>query len=97
MEISKRVCEETAILDLRGKIRIGSGDVQLRDAIDRAVSGGAKNVVLDFRGVSRIDSSGMGELIAAHKKLRKMDVHGGFHHTDTVHGKVAIGRRLPFR
>ena len=28
-----------------------------------------KNVVLDFKGVSRIDSSGMGELVAAHKRL----------------------------
>lgn len=80
MHITKRDCDNATILALRGKIRIGSGDVELRNAIDRAVADGAKNVVLDFKGVSRIDSSGMGELIAAHKKIRKLDGKLGLVH-----------------
>lgn len=69
MNITKRDYEKATILDLQGKIKIGSGDVELRDSINRVVADGAKNVLLDFKGVSRIDSSGMGELVAAHKKL----------------------------
>lgn len=80
MEITKRDYDKTTILSLRGKIRIGSGDVQLREAIDRAVADGVKNVVLDFKGVSRIDSSGMGELVAAHKKIKKLDGNLGLVH-----------------
>ncbi len=74
MEITKRVCEKATILGLKGKIRIGSGDVELREAINQVVADGEKNVVLDFKGVSRIDSSGMGELVAAHKRLERL--HG---------------------
>ncbi len=69
MKITKKDYEKATVLSLKGKIRIGSGDVALREAIDRAVADGSKNLVLDFKGVSRIDSSGMGELVAAHKKL----------------------------
>ncbi|MCK5379530.1 MAG: STAS domain-containing protein [Acidobacteria bacterium] len=69
MKITKKDYEKATVLSLKGKIKIGSGDVALREAIDRAVADGAKNVVLDFKGVSRIDSSGLGELVAAHKKL----------------------------
>lgn len=80
MEITRRECGKATILALRGKIRIGSGDVELREAIDRAVAEGAKNVVLDFKGVSRIDSSGMGELVAAHKRLGRLDGRLGLMH-----------------
>ncbi len=69
MRITKTDYEKATVLALTGKIKIGVGDVALREAIDRTVANGAKNVVLDFKGVSRIDSSGMGELVAAHKKL----------------------------
>jgi anti-sigma B factor antagonist len=69
MKITKKDYEKATVLSLKGKIRIGSGDVELREAIDRAVANGAKNLVLDVQGVSRIDSSGMGELVAAHKRL----------------------------
>jgi hypothetical protein len=33
------------ILDLKGKITIGSGDVQLRDTINRLVEEGKKNIL----------------------------------------------------
>ena len=72
MKITKKDYEKATVLALKGKIKIGAGDVALREAIDRVVADGAKNVVLDFKAVSRIDSSGMGELVAAHKKLRNL-------------------------
>jgi anti-sigma B factor antagonist len=80
MKITKKEFETVTVLALKGKIKIGSGDVALREAIDRTIADGAKNLVLDFKGVSRIDSSGMGELVAAHKKLEDLGGRLGLMH-----------------
>ena len=72
MKISTRPIEDVTILAPRGKISIGVGDVQLREAINEAVERGARKLLLDLNGVTRMDSSGMGELIAGHKKLSRL-------------------------
>ena len=59
------------ILDLRGQIKLGTGNVQLRAAIAGLVNRRAKNVLLNLEEVSKIDSSGLGEIIAAHSSLKK--------------------------
>ena len=66
MKILKREIGNVTILEPKGKIMIGAGDVQLREAIDESLNQGADNVLLDFKGVSKMDSSGIGELIASH-------------------------------
>ena len=72
MKISTREIDDATILAPKGKISIGVGDVQLREAIDEAVNRGVRNLLLDLNGVTRMDSSGMGELIAGHKKLSRL-------------------------
>ena len=72
MKITKTDYEKATVLSLKGKIKIGNGDVALREAIDQVVAEGATNLVLDVQGVSRIDSSGLGELVAAHKRLTNL-------------------------
>ena len=69
MKISKRDVGNVTVLALKGKVTIGSGDVALRDAIGEAVSGGKKNLLVDLGGVSKMDSSGLGELVAAHNTV----------------------------
>jgi anti-sigma B factor antagonist len=69
MKISNRDVGNVRVLELKGKITIGSGDVALRDAIGDAVSSGRKKLVVDLGGVSKMDSSGLGELVAAHKTV----------------------------
>jgi anti-sigma B factor antagonist len=59
---------ETAVLDIAGKVTIGH-DAKMRDAIDEALDSGAKNILLNLKGVSKIDSSGIGELVAAHNRI----------------------------
>ena len=60
--------DETAVVEIAGKVTIGY-DAQMRDAIGEAIDGGAKNVLLDMSRVSKIDSSGIGELVAAHNRI----------------------------
>lgn len=73
MRISKREIGNVTVLEPKGKITIGSGDVVLRDTIDEAMSGGATNLLVDLKGVSKMDSSGLGELVAAHNTVTAKD------------------------
>lgn len=66
MEITSRQVSGVTVLDMKGKITIGVGDVRLREAVDEALRDGAKNILLNLGNVTTIDSSGVGELISSH-------------------------------
>lgn len=66
MKITERRMTDLTILDLAGKITIGAGDVQLRDAVLTALAVGPKNVLLNMGKVTALDSGGVGELMSAH-------------------------------
>jgi anti-sigma B factor antagonist len=51
------------VMDLEGKITIGSGDVQLRQLVEDSLNGGKNNILLNLKGISHIDSSGIGEMV----------------------------------
>jgi anti-sigma B factor antagonist len=69
MKIMRSEANNVTVLALKGKITIGSGDVALREAIDQAVNNGEKQLLVDLGGVSKMDSSGLGELVAAHNTV----------------------------
>jgi anti-sigma B factor antagonist len=64
LDVKERQAGDVTILDLRGEVRIGEGSIALRDAIRQLVDSGKKKMLLNLAGVSYIDSSGIGELIA---------------------------------
>jgi anti-anti-sigma factor len=66
MNISQRQVGDVTILDVSGKITIGVGDVQVRDAVHMALGSGARNLVLNLKSVTTIDSAGVGELVSAY-------------------------------
>ena len=66
---------DVRIVELSGKITIGSGDVKIRELIDEALAAGKKNIVLDLAGVSTIDSSGIGEMVACYTTVTKKGGH----------------------
>ena len=57
------------IVELKGKITIGSGDVQLRETINKLVDSGKKNILVDMHDVTTIDSSGIGELVGCYTSV----------------------------
>ena len=61
--------EGVTILEPKGKITIGRGDIELRDSVDEAMEGGSNQVLVNFKKVTRMDSSGMAELVAAYKRI----------------------------
>jgi anti-sigma B factor antagonist len=66
MNANVRQRNGVTILDLKGKITIGSGDVALRNAVQEVMNSGAKNVLINMGDVTTIDSSGIGELVSAY-------------------------------
>jgi anti-sigma B factor antagonist len=57
-------------LVLVGEIDLSTSHL-LVDAIDAAIERGATTVVLDFREVSFVNSTGLGAMVAATKRLRQ--------------------------
>ena len=71
LNINDRQVGDVTILDIDGNLRIGEGSVVLGKAIRRLAEAGQKQILLNLAHVSYIDSSGLGELVAAHVALSK--------------------------
>jgi anti-sigma B factor antagonist len=65
LTIATRQVDGVVVLDLSGRITLGEGSVQLREAIRGLISKGEKNILLNLGDVNYIDSSGLGELVSA--------------------------------
>ena len=70
LNIKERQAGDVTILDLSGKITIGEGSVQLREAVRRLLDEGKKKILLNLGDVTYIDSSGIGELVSAFTTVR---------------------------
>ena len=70
LTIASRVVDGVVVLDLSGRITLGEGSVQLRDAIRDLIGKGKKHILLDLGDVNYIDSSGLGELVSAYTTAR---------------------------
>lgn len=66
MKVAKRRSDGVTVLDLKGKITIGVGDVELRNAVHDELGAGGRNILINLADVSTIDSSGVGELVSAY-------------------------------
>lgn len=66
MQISTRQRGGVTILDPKGKITIGTGDIAMREAIHDALDSGVRQILLNMGGVTLMDSSGIGELVSAY-------------------------------
>ena len=74
MRLAREDHGEVILLKGEGKIDIGNGDVQVRDALRKAAEAKPSAIILDLAKVNYMDSSGMGELISAHAALRKRGI-----------------------
>ena len=70
MKVSTRQVDGVTILDLSGRITLGEGSVQLRDAVRELLAKGQKHILLNLGDVNYIDSSGIGELVSAYTTAR---------------------------
>jgi anti-sigma B factor antagonist len=71
MKISVRKIKDIVIIDLEGKVVLGEGDVEIKQAIDGLLQKGANNVLLNLAKVAYVDSAGLGEIIRCFTALRR--------------------------
>ncbi len=55
-----------SIVDLSGRIVIGEDAHVVRDTVKGLVATGTKNIILNLKDVTYIDSAGLGELVGAY-------------------------------
>jgi anti-sigma B factor antagonist len=65
MTIQERVVGSVTVLDLNGKLVLGDGDTLLKDKIHSLVFQSRKQIILNMGGISYVDSSGLGALVAS--------------------------------
>ncbi len=74
LTIAFREVGDVTVLDLNGRITLGEGSVQLREATHGLIGKGGRNILLNLEQVNHIDSSGLGELVSAYTAARNQ--HG---------------------
>ena len=71
LEITQRREGSVIVLDLKGNIRLGEGNVEFHKALRILVEEGEKRILLNLAEITYIDSSGLGELVAGYTTLQK--------------------------
>lgn len=96
MRIEARKKDNIIILDLDGPLTSGVGDVMLREAMNAYVAEGWQNILLNLAEVSRIDSTGIGELVASIKLANRFGSKVKLVNIDTkVRHVLDLSRILP--
>ncbi|HYR44222.1 MAG TPA: STAS domain-containing protein [Terriglobia bacterium] len=71
--IKQRNLSDVVVLDLSGRLWIL--DLPLRDLMNRLLSEGRRQFVLNLAGVDYIDSSGLGQLVSIWSSVRNKQGH----------------------
>jgi anti-sigma B factor antagonist len=69
LKANVRQSGDVSIVDLAGRITLGEGSGLMRNTIKELVSSGRKNVLLNLKEVTYIDSAGLGEMVGAYASV----------------------------
>jgi anti-sigma B factor antagonist len=61
------------VLDIAGRITLGSGNNELRDHVNKALEAGKKKLLLNLTELSYLDSSGVGTLVGCFTSAQNRD------------------------
>jgi len=70
LKIVDREVDGVAVLALDGRIVLGEETLTLREKVKGLLAAGKKQLVLDLKNVTFIDSSGLGALVAVHSSTK---------------------------
>lgn len=71
MQTASRQIGDISVVEVRGRITVGEGNIMLREVVTGLVENGKKRIVLNLQGVEYVDSGGLGELVRTHTTLQK--------------------------
>ena len=63
MDIEVRIVGGVAILDLKGRLILEEGEKAFRQEVDTLMDGGHLKILVNFEGVSYLDSAGVGAVV----------------------------------
>ena len=70
--VSVRQNGDVAIVDMTGRFTLGDGCSDLRDAVRDLLESGRRQILLNLREVSYIDSSGLGQMAGCYVTASRM-------------------------
>jgi anti-sigma B factor antagonist len=57
---------DVSVVDLSGRVTLGEGSGLVRSTIKELVGSGRKNILLNLKNVTYIDSAGLGEIVGSY-------------------------------
>jgi anti-sigma B factor antagonist len=69
LKANVRRAGDVQIVDLAGRVTLGEGSGLLRNTIKELVSSGHKNILVNLKEVSYLDSAGLGELVGSYASV----------------------------
>lgn len=69
VKVGTRQVGDVVVADVTGKLTLGEGSSTLREALRGLAGQGHKKVLLNLSGVTYLDSSGIGELVAGYTTI----------------------------
>ena len=94
LHIEEREREGIVILDLKGPLTFGQGDLELRDRLPALRQSGKVNLIVNLRHVTDIDSTGLGTLVFGLAKLRQAGGRLALLNVNRTHLKLFVLTRL---
>ena len=70
MQISERTSGTVTIVDLSGALNLGPATERLHDKINSLLQQDRKQIILNLRDVTSVDSGGLGELVRTHTSTK---------------------------
>lgn len=64
LELGEREANEAAIIDIIGELTVGSDKERLLETVRKKIDAGRRLLVINMKECRRVDSAGIGELVA---------------------------------
>ena len=71
MKFSIRKAADVIFIEIEGKIVLGEGDTEIKQAVDDLIKRGSRKIILNLTRVPYLDSAGLGEIIRCFTTVRK--------------------------
>lgn len=94
LHIEEREREGIVILDLKGPLTLGHGDLELRERLPALHQSGKVNIILNLKEATDIDSTGLGTLVFGLARLRKAGGRLALLNVNRTHLKLFLLTRL---
>jgi len=69
MQITQRLVGDVTVFELEGRLFLDDGHEPLSLALNETIAGGRKKLLLDFHGVTHLDSAGVGLIASRYATL----------------------------